>query len=443
MTIDRTPHACDLHAPQPMTPADAAWLQMEHPANRMIITSLMTFDARLDEGALKKVLERVAAIPRFHQRVVPVAGLIPRVPEWRDDPRFDLRAHVHHVGLPAPAGEAELRRFVSERMSATLDPEKPLWELDVIDRGSRGSALLLRVHHCVGDGVALVRVLLGLCDDPGAIPHQPGKRKERAAPGLVEWAGLQIARARTFLQMLALPADPPTFRCELGLVKRAAWSGPIPLPRLRSLAREHQATVNDVLMGTLAGVLRGSLIEAGAPAPARDIRAMVPVFLGARDGEMGNRFGLAFVDLPVGEAEANARIRRVKERMDAVKTSLMAPVAFDVLQAFGVAGRFVEQLGVEIFSRKTSVMVTNVPGPRQKLHMAGEEIRSIMVWAPTAGRLGFSVTLLSYGGELRIGIAADAHLGFDPDALVERFERDLTAGAPAGPVRAEAPQASA
>ena len=442
MTADRFPAACSLHEPQPMSPADAAWLQMEHPANRMIITSLMTFDGPLDPEALQRVLERVAAIPRFHQRVVPVSGIIPHVPEWRDDPRFDLRAHVHHVGLPAPGGEAELQQFVSERMSAGLDPQKPLWEVDVIDRGSRGSALLLRVHHCIGDGVALVRVLLGLADDPVPVPPQPGKRKEKAPPGVLQWAGLQIARARTFLELLTLPSDPPTpFRGPLGLVKRAAWSGGIPLPRLRALAREHQATVNDVLLGTLAGVLRAALIEAGAAVPAR-IRAMVPVFLGARDGEMGNRFGLAFVDLPIGEAEGKARIRGLKEQMDAIKSSLMAPVAFDVLQALGVAGGFVEQLGVEIFSRKTTVMVTNVPGPRVRVRLAGQEIRNMMVWAPTAGRLGFSITLLSYAGELRIGIAADARLQADPAGLVERFERELEAPAPAEQPAAQ-PQASA
>ncbi len=284
------------------------------------------------------------------------------------------------------------------------------------------------MHHCIGDGVALVRLLLGLADDPGALPPGPVKRRPGKAPGALEWAGLQIARARTFAQMLALPDDPETaFRGPLGLVKRAAWSAPVPMTRLRALAKEHHATVNDVLMGTLAGVLREWLVDAGAPLPGRDIRALVPVFLGSREGEMGNRFGLAYVDLPVTEPDPSARIRRLKERMDAIKASLMAPVAFDVLQTLGVAGGFIERLGVEIFSRKATVMVTNVPGPRARLHVAGRELRSMMVWAPTSGRLGFSVTLLSYGGELRLGIAGDARLQADPAALAARFERVLSA----------------
>lgn len=408
-----------------MSPADAAWLQMDQPANRMIITALFTFGGRLEPKAVEGLLWRMAAIPRFHQRVMP-AGFLSTLPEWRDDPRFDLRAHVRHTGLPAPGGEAGLRLLVSERMGTALDPEKPLWEVDVIDRGG-STALLARVHHCIGDGVSLVRALLGLADDPDPLPREMGRHPHERALGPLEWAARQLVRARTFAELLALPPDPPTpFRRRLGLVKRAAWSGPIPLARVRALAREHHATVNDVLMGMLAGVLRGWLIEAGHRLPDRDIRALVPVFLGSRDGAgLGNRFGLAFVELPVGEPDPGERLRRLKERMDGMKSSAEAPVAFDVLRTLGVAGALVERIGVEIFSRKATVMVTNVPGPRARIHLAGGELESLMVWAPTSGRLGFSVTLLSYGGELRIGVAADAHIEADPQALVERFEREL------------------
>jgi hypothetical protein len=113
--------------------------------------------------------------------------------------------------------------------------------------------------------------------------------------------------------------------------------------------------------------------------------------------------------------------------MDTVKSSLVAPVAFDILRLFGVAGRFVEQIGVEIFTRKATLMVTNVPGPRTRVRLAGRELSSVMVWAPTSGRMGLSATLLSYGGELRIGIAADANLDLEPEELVRDFERALAA----------------
>lgn len=413
---------------EPMAPADAAWLQMERAANRMIISALLMFDGPLDPGALQRTLARLAALSRFHQRVFP-PGFLPVLPEWRDDPAFDLRAHVHSLAVPAPGGDAGLRQLVSDRMSAELPLSKALWELDVIDRGGGASALLLRVHHCIGDGIALVNALLGLADEPAPAPPET-KRRERSS-GPLEWAGQQLVRARTLAQMLALPADPPTpFRGPLGLAKRAAWSAPIPLLRLRALARDHHATVNDVMMGTLAGVLREWIIEVGRPVPGRDIRALVPVFLGPRNGDLGNRFGMAFVDLPVRDSDAASRIRTLKRSMDAIKASPMAPVAFDVLRFFGIAGRAVERIGVDIFTRKATVMVTNVPGPRARIRVAGRELESVMVWAPTSGGMGLSVTVLSYGGELRMGIAADAGLDADPQALIAGLERAL---APRGP----------
>ncbi|HZR07502.1 MAG TPA: wax ester/triacylglycerol synthase domain-containing protein, partial [Myxococcales bacterium] len=384
---------------EPMSPADAAWLQMDRPTNRMIISALLTFDGPLDPGALQRTLLRVAALPRFHQRVF-LPGILPGRPEWRDDPAFDLGAHVRHLAAPAPGGNAGLRQLVSDRMSARLPLSKALWEVDVIDGGGGASALLLRVHHCIGDGIALVSAMLGLADEPAAAPPEPQGRREKSF-GPLAWAGQQLIRAGTFGRMLALPADPPTpFRGPTGPAKRAAWSAPVPLPHLRALAREHRATVNDVLMGTLAGVLREWLIHAGREVPDRDIRALVPVFLGGRNAAMGNRFGMAFVDLPLGEPDAGARIRALKKSMDAIKASPMAPVAFDVLRFFGIAGRAVEKIGVDIFTRKATVMVTNVPGPRSRIRLAGRELESVMVWAPTSGGLGLSVTLLTYGGEL-------------------------------------------
>ncbi len=413
-----------------MSPADAAWLQMEHPANRMIITALLLFDGPLEAGALQRTLERVAALPRFHHRVIS-PSFLPGLPEWRDDPRFDLRAHLHHLAVPAPGGDAGLQQLVSERMSAELPLSKALWEVDVIDRGGGASALLLRVHHCIGDGIALVSALLGLADEPFAVPPDLGKRRERSR-GPFAWAAQRLARARTLAQLLALPEDPPTpFRGPVGVAKRAAWSVPIPLARLRALAREHHATMNDVMMGTLAGVLRDWLIEAGHPLPDGDIRALVPVFLGSRNAGMGNRFGMAFVGLPLGEPDPAIRIRELKRSMDAIKASPMAPVAFDVLRFFGLAGRAVQRIGVDLFTRKATVMVTNVPGPRTRIRLAGRELESVMVWAPTSGGMGFSVTLLSYGGELRMGIAADAGLEAAPEALIRGFERALAARRPA------------
>ena len=404
-----------------MSAVDAAWLQMDSPDNRMIITSLMVFDGPLDPGRFDEVLRKLAAHPRFHQRVVPALNPL-LLPSWEDDPRFDLGAHVHHLGLPRPGGEEELRTFVGERMSAGLNPEKPLWELDVIDRAG-GSAILLRIHHCMGDGVALVRLLLGLADE-AAPPPKPVGRPPAPAAGPVEWVRGQVERAKTLIDLLAVPFDPGVLRARRGLVKRAAWSRPIPLAAVQELARQERATVNDVLMAALSGGLREALLRTGA-LPEREVRAMVPLYLRGEERAMGNHFGLVFVKLPVGQATRGARIAKLKKRMVIVKGTPTAPVAFDVLRAFGAAGAALERLGVKLFTAKASVMVTNVPGPQARVRIAGQTMSSMMTWAPTSGYLALGVTLLSYGGEVRIGVYADANLPLDPAELVRDVEREL------------------
>lgn len=409
-----------------MSAADAAWLQMDSPENRMIITSLMEYAGHIEPAKLEIHFQKLAAYPRFRRRVVlPPTPVM--LPSWEDDPRFDLRAHVHHVGLPPPGGDEDLQQFVSERMSAGLSFEKPLWEVDVIERPGSGTAILLRVHHCVGDGVALIKLLLSLADESVSAPKAVGRAPE-APRGPIDWVGEQLSRAKTFVELLALRPDPHTLRTGLGLVKRAAWSAPIRLAAIEELAHREGATVNDVLMAALAGSMRAALERNGAP-PSREVRAMVPLYLRGR-GDLGNNFGLVYVTLPLGESTREGRIRALKQRMTAVKATPTAPVAFDILRAFGVAGAAVERLGVGIFTSKASIMVTNVPGPKARVHVAGQPLQSMMTWAPTSGRLALSATLISYAGELRIGIAGDAHLDVDPAELVEGFEHELAAGAP-------------
>jgi WS/DGAT/MGAT family acyltransferase len=238
----------------------------------------------------------------------------------------------------------------------------------------------------------------------------------------------QVARAATLVELLALPPDPATLRTSLGLVKHAAWSTPIRLAVVQELARAEGATVNDVLMGALAGALRGAIDQTGS-LPSCEVRALVPLYLRGREG-MGNNFGLVYVQLPVAQATRQDRLHELKRRMDSVKASHTAPVAFDILRAFGAAGAAVERLGVGLFTSKASVMVTNVPGPQARVRIAGQPLVSMMTWAPTSGHLALSATLLSYAGEVRIGVCADANLPIDPAALVRGFEAELLAVAP-------------
>ena len=171
---------------QPMSNGDAAWLHMDRPTNLMVITSVMWFDEPLDAERLRDVIaERlVGRFVRFRQRAVE-SPLPFRGPHWEDDPDFDLDRHVHHRGLSAPGGPAELTELVSDLMSTPLDRSKPLWDLYLVDGYGSGSALVSRMHHCIADGIALARVMLSLTDehpDAGFAGDRPaGPRPGRAA----------------------------------------------------------------------------------------------------------------------------------------------------------------------------------------------------------------------------------------------------------------------
>jgi diacylglycerol O-acyltransferase len=214
--------------------------------------------------------------------------------------------------------------------------------------------------------------------------------------------------------------------------RRAAWSRALPLRALRDVARARGATVNDVLVASLSGALRGHLAERGEDVDRFDLRALVPVNLRphlppALGGELGNVFGLVFLSLPVHAASARDRLALVAARMAELKRSPDAIVSYAVLQLIGHLPGPLEWLVTEFFSRKASLVVTNVPGPREPLHLAGHLIRRIAFCVPHPAALGLGVSIMSYAGEVRVGARADVGVIPDPHDLVARIGPELAA----------------
>jgi WS/DGAT/MGAT family acyltransferase len=389
-------------------------------------------------------------------------------PRWVEDKYFNLRSHLQRVALPDPGGQEELQEMVSILMSTPLDPTKPLWQFQYIENYRGGSALVGRIHHCIADGIALVRVLLGMTDDaPTGSPKVQRTRRRRKPLGGGPWlpevvndalytvrratgkvvdgtvetlldparaAGIagEGVKATGVLGRLALmPADPPTFlKGDLGTAKRCAWSGVLSLDEVKSFSKEVGATINDVLLGGVTGALRRYLISRGEELhPKLDIRAIVPVNLRPENAveQLGNRFGLVFLALPVGLEDRVERLRVLKARMDAIKNSTEAVVTYAVLNALGTASSSIEGQAVKFFGSKATAVMTNVPGPRQEIYLAGKAMRSMMFWVPQAAHLGLGVSILSYAGQVRLGVVTDAGLVPDPAALIEAFQDEMSA----------------
>ena len=447
-----------------LSPVDTAWLRMEHPTNLMMITGIFTFDETIDFQQLKQLLEkRLLRFDRFRQRVVrPYPSFRPAY--WEFDQTFDIDAHVHKIALPEPGDQDTLQEMVNDFMSAPLDFSKPLWQIHLVENYGSGSALLCRLHHSIADGIALMRVLLALTDDEAEPPPTASddgswsdgtkeNRSKRDSQGLLgryrgqtkriirngarSAADLEkggralkfgIESTGALAHVVALSPDPPTtFKGELGVQKRCAWTRPVPLSDIKMIGRECGGTINDVLLSAVAGAMGRYLQQKGQPVGGLNFRAVVPVNLRPPDEplRLGNAFGLVFLSLPVGIRDPLERLNELKRRMDLIKGTPEAVVTYGILTAIGAATSTVQDLVVKLFGMKATAVMTNVPGPKEDRYIAGKLIKDIMFWVPQSGRLGLGVSILSYSGKVFLGVATDAGLVPDPQIIMEEFYKEI------------------
>jgi len=477
----------NIHDGTPLTYVDTAWLHMEDPTNLMMVTGIFIFDRPLDFARVRDTLQGRMAdrFPRLRHRVKQDGSSA----HWVQDPTFDMDAHVHKMALPAPADLGALRDVVSDLMSMPLDFSKPLWQCHYIEGFGPGSAILLRFHHCIGDGVALVHVILSLTDTAADAPWpkrtklmahekhvgerivslidgarsavESTVRTTRKVTGALLHEGveallhpshvLDMAQTTTeaaaiLVKLLLKSADPATlFKGHLGVAKRAAWSRPIRLDEVKAVGKTVGGTVNDVLLTAVSGALRRYLLQRGDRVNGVEINAMVPVNLRplSEADQLGNRFGLIYLALPVGTDDHAERLRLVKARMDEIKSSPQPFVTFQILNALGLAPVEVADLAVKMFGTKASAVMTNVIGPKQPLYFAGERIRTWLGWVPQSGRLGLGVSIFSYDGQVVVGVASDKGLVPDPESIATAFEEEFEALVEWAGRRVESPPALA
>ena len=442
---------------QPLSSVDTAWLRMEDPANMMMITGVLVLSAPVDFERLKATLEhRFLCHERFRQRVVqPRLG----APYWKDDPDFDLDYHLQRITLPPPGDQAALQEVVSELMSTQLDFTKPLWQMHLAENYGDGCALIGRLHHCIADGIALMHVLLSMGDTDPHAPWptaQPKKERRRGwdllgpifkttaqVTGTLLHEGLEtlvkpshaldLARMGTdsaaALGRLVLRwPDPKTlFKGKLGVPKRAAWSEPLPLTDVKAIGRATGCTVNDVLLAAVTGALRHYMQGRGEPVDDVRFRAVVPVNLRPPGvvPDLGNKFSLVFLTLPIDIADPLDRVREIKQYMDGLKGSPEPAVAFGILNTIGMAPSEIQDIVVNIFGTKGTGVMTNVPGPKEKLYLAGAPLDSIIFWVPQSGHLGLGVSIMSYAGQVWVGFATDQGLVPDPETIVANFHAEF------------------
>jgi WS/DGAT/MGAT family acyltransferase len=266
-----------------------------------------------------------------------------------------------------------------------------------------------------------VHFVVRLIEEAVLLLSQP----EKAGHYLTELGEL----VRELAHALTLPNDPKTlFKKKLGVRKRVAWAEPIPLDEVAAVSKALGCTVNDVLISAVTGALRSYMLEEGEILTAgAEIRATVPVNLRPLEHarELGNHFGLVFLTLPTSVANPLERLYCVNERMNELKASKQAAMAFGLLAALGMSPSAVQKPALDLLSEKASMVLTNVPGPVEPLYLAGGKVRDMMFWVPQSGNLGVGVSILSYNRQVFFGLIVDRRLIADPGRIIQKFRPEL------------------
>jgi diacylglycerol O-acyltransferase / wax synthase len=457
-----------------MSRVDTAWLRMDTPENLMMIVGVWVLKPGIRIEAMReRVKDKMLKFNRFKQRVVEdAAGAT-----WVLDKRFDIAHHVVAEELNLGKGKTQqqaLQERVAELAMQPLVRSHALWQMHLVENyelpdGSQGSAMIARIHHCIADGIALIQVTQSIMDG-GAEPPQ---RKKKEAPGAPEdWiaetlikpftdvtmkaldmAGSSAARSLqmmsdpqkglagsldmaklggkllTDLASLALmPDDSPTsLKGKPGNKKQVAWCAPIPLAEVKGVGKALNCSINDVLLSCVAGAIGEYLKRRGDDVKGKEIRAMVPVNLRPIDQayKLGNRFGLAPLVLPIGIDNPVERVYEVRKRMNQLKGSYQPLLAFSLLAVAGLLIKPAQDAMLGLFAKKTTAVMTNVPGPREKHTFLGASIEEIMFWVPQSGDVGMGVSILSYAGGVQFGLITDSGLCPNPQEIIDEFEPEF------------------
>ncbi len=452
-----------------MSKVDTAWLRMDTASNLMMIVGVWVLKPGIEYATVcARVEERLLQYNRFRQRVVEDAAGA----SWVDDKRFDIAHHVVLEKLPITKGVDE-QTALQDRVAALamqpLDPRRPLWQFHLVENYDGGSALIARIHHCIADGIALISVMMAMVDG-GSAP--PSKRKKTGAASTEDWiadtlikplAGLTVkaldATGNNVAKSLALlrdphkglgqsldlaklayqvvsdgaalalmPDDSPTrLKGKPGTAKRVAWCQPLPLEEVRAVSKALNCSINDVLLSCVAGAIGTYLRDHGDDVTGQEIRAMIPVNLRplAEAWKLGNRFGLVPLVLPIGIENPIERVYEVRRRMNQLKGSTQPLMAFGLLAVAGLLIKPAQDAMLNLFAKKTTAVMTNVPGPRDKLKFCGATLEQTMFWVPQSGDVGLGVSILSYGGGVQFGVITDSTLCPDPQRIIDAFEPEF------------------
>ncbi|KAB2345525.1 WS/DGAT/MGAT family O-acyltransferase [Actinomadura rudentiformis] len=462
-----------------MSGLDASFYLLEDENTPLHVASVIVFEGPVPSygDLIRAIVAKLPLVPRYRQRVRSVPLHLGR-PVWTDDPHFQVLYHVRHTALPAPGNDEQLRNLAGRVLAQRLDPDKPLWEIWLVEGLTEGRwAMIAKVHHCMVDGVAgmdLATVMFDMSPDyePPGEPEEWVPEPEPSALALLRDSAQRavtqpLGVTRDVARSLGLPAtpgldtvirvldgglgqlSPPRPSRELrdfalGLSRATArfihpsagsLNGPIgphrrwcwqqlALDDVKTVRKALGGTVNDIVLTAVTAGYRDLLNARGELTYDTCVRSAVPVSVRGKDeaGELNNRVAAVFVNLPVGVDDPLERLRRVREQTDDVKGSNQAAgtKALTRLTDTAVAPALLSlaaRLPVRLRQDLVQTVTTNVPGPNFPLYVMGRRVLEMHPYVPLTGGIRVATAIVSYCGQLHFGITGDFDAMPDLDVL--------------------------
>jgi diacylglycerol O-acyltransferase len=393
-------------------------------------------DHPLDHDRLIQIIsERLDIVPRYRQVPRKVPGGL-STPVWVDDDAFDISHHVRRSALPKPGTREALHELVGRLIARRLDLDRPLWELYLIEGLENGAvALLFKAHQALVDGsetIDLAQVLLEETAHVREIPHEDWSprtglhgvnlvaatldrnlRHPGEALRITEHNLGRVARALPFLRG---PSAPPRgiLSTELSRHRRFA-SIATDLEEFRRVREEHGGTVNDVILASIAGGIRGWMLTRAEQVSAKtSFRAMVPMSVVSDDGlptSLGSKVRGHLLSLPVGESNPVVRLHQVSYALKDHRETGSAVAANKLANLPGFATSTFHAVGARVAAAESGrghqIVITNVPGPQDPVYMAGEAVAEVYPCIPLSGNRAISIGVTSYRGKVFFGLVAD------------------------------------
>jgi len=434
---------------------DTVFLHLEREDMPLNVACVCMFEGDIAfEACVQFIESKLPLIPRYLKRLV-APPLNIGLPSWEYDPAFEIRNHVREVTLKRGT-DTELKALAGKILSTVMDRQHPLWDLTFVHglKGNR-TGLILRLHHCLADGIAGVGIMNVLLDASPVVPHLPKRRLRLRVPpprdflssvatGCVDSYSEVIKRILNALADVSSMAErfavnignlatdeftrllpeliAPTERLRFNVLYRGPQKfacTEIPLTEVKAIKQTCGTSVNDVILALVTATVRRYVELHGDNVKGRLFRMMIPVNLRGNEspGELGNRISLVPVTIPLDIRKPRKLLAAVHRRTEFLKRTHAAELVSLAGGLIGLLPNSAQAMGGQILNRLQftpfNMVCTNVPGPQVPLHLLGHKMLHCYPYVPIGGEMALNCAILTYNGTAYFGFSGDVHVAPD------------------------------